>query len=981
MNPNSNHLPDKPTLQEILIFVSKKVRGAEQSFASITSMSPLKRSRRHQITPISLCHIALIAFTLILSINTSTAQTKSVAELINDLKDQNTSVRSNAARDLSMFGKEAKDAVPGLITALKDQNSSVRFNAVTALIRIGKDAVPALIVALKDRESNVRDSAADALSRIGKEAKEATPALIAALKNKDEDPSNIFTIVSALGHIGKEAVPALIAALKDQDANVRSNAAIALSRIGKEAVPALIVVLKDKEANVRASAAETLGRIRTEAKESVPALSAALQDQDVTVRVNAASALGIIGREAKEAVPALIVALKDVDSRVRSSAAYALSSIGEESKEALPSLIASLKDQDANVRANSVSALSSIGEGAKEAIPALSALIKDQDAHVRTNAAIALSIIGKGSKEAALALIAMLNDQNAEVRSNVISAISNIGEVATDLVPALGAALKDQDANVRSRAAAGLVLRQLLNLGLLIPHQVQSQLVNAAPTLIFGFDGALVTLATKFFDTKNTEVLPELKRVYAVMNDHPNEDIRAESIKVKRTIDYLESLSGERFKERAKKLIGEHYIIAGGMLGYLLLQVFWVFCFWFRPLLLLEVLRKSDKWLGTRKIFGFERPLSASLIIVPWCYYPEKLLNAWIEKYLEVAKKGYSSKLTVKQHNVYVPMPALLNEQLRDSVNAAQLQPLFEKAHVTVLLTGEGGGGKTSLACQMGFWAMEEKSEQRLCKDHSMIPVLIEGNLKAREDKKNPFFIAIRTFLSELTQDKEPLLDELVIQLLKKSRVLVIVDSLSELDETTQINIRQTQDDFLVGALIATSRNKDEVLGGTTKTIINPPRVKGEVLTSFLQNYLCQRLGRDLSEQEDLELFAGCKRLSEIIGEREITILIAKMYAELMLAAKLKLKNEDQPHNLPELMKSYVKTLNDKVTTNKQDTHKVLRVAKLIAWECLRQKLHPSFAKYDEVLNVLKEETNADSLSRSKIVKSQQRQTMWETTP
>ena len=40
-------------------------------------------------------------------------------------------------------------------------------------------------------------------------------------------------------------------------------------------------------------------------------------------------------------------------------------------------------------------------------------------------------------------------------------------------------------------AKKNLVLRQLLNLGLLIPHQVQSQLVNAAPTLIFGFDGAL----------------------------------------------------------------------------------------------------------------------------------------------------------------------------------------------------------------------------------------------------------------------------------------------------------------------------------------------------------------------------------------------------------------------------------------------------------------------------------------------------------
>ncbi len=62
----------------------------------------------------------------------------------------------------------------------------------------------------------MRRIAAFALGKIGPAAKEAVPALIAALKDEDKDV-RVYA-ASALGHIGpaaKEAVPALEAAARD----------------------------------------------------------------------------------------------------------------------------------------------------------------------------------------------------------------------------------------------------------------------------------------------------------------------------------------------------------------------------------------------------------------------------------------------------------------------------------------------------------------------------------------------------------------------------------------------------------------------------------------------------------------------------------------------------------------------------------------------------------------------------------------------
>src|SRR5215471_2013797 len=135
--------------------------------------------------------------------------------------------------------------------------------------------VPSLIPLLKDRDHRLRSGAAYALGRIGPPARDAVPALKAALQNalKDEandEPARMFRyhIARALGKLGPEArsaVTPLAELLKDRDAYVRSAAGEALGLIGpgaRAAVPALTRALEDGEAAVRLEAAQALWRIQ-----------------------------------------------------------------------------------------------------------------------------------------------------------------------------------------------------------------------------------------------------------------------------------------------------------------------------------------------------------------------------------------------------------------------------------------------------------------------------------------------------------------------------------------------------------------------------------------------------------------------------------------------------------------------------------------------------------------------------------------------
>ncbi|HOO53558.1 MAG TPA: HEAT repeat domain-containing protein [Methanothrix sp.] len=250
---------------------------------------------------------------------------------------------------------EAADAgkVEGLILDLKDENSSVRENAAVALGEIGDPrAVNPLIETLEDEDWGVRYWAAQALGEIG-DTRAVNP-LIEALKDYGMIRINA---AEALGEIGDpRAVDPLIETLEDEDSAdlVRESAAYALGEIGDtKAVDPLIATLNDKDPYIRNYAARALGKIGD--TRAVDLLIDALSDEEGFVRVGAYVALMEIG---EPAIDPLIDALKNENKDVRGWAANALGEIGD--PRAVDPLIDALEDESKYVREAATEALEKI---------------------------------------------------------------------------------------------------------------------------------------------------------------------------------------------------------------------------------------------------------------------------------------------------------------------------------------------------------------------------------------------------------------------------------------------------------------------------------------------------------------------------------------------------------------------------------------------------------------------------------------------
>ncbi len=146
--------------------------------------------------------------------------------LIENLKDEDSSVRWNASLALAEIGTPA---VEPLIVLLENNNQDVRVSAVYALGDI-KDAraVEPLIAALSDISPDIREAAAMALEQI-KDQRAVGP-LIAIFS--DSSPDVREAAVHALGQIkDHRAVNSLVTMLEDSDYYVREEAALALKNI------------------------------------------------------------------------------------------------------------------------------------------------------------------------------------------------------------------------------------------------------------------------------------------------------------------------------------------------------------------------------------------------------------------------------------------------------------------------------------------------------------------------------------------------------------------------------------------------------------------------------------------------------------------------------------------------------------------------------------------------------------------------------
>ncbi|KST69385.1 hypothetical protein BC008_35255 [Mastigocoleus testarum BC008] len=879
--------------------------------------------------------------------------------------------------ELESFRELTPEAVPEYVKKLRSKDEKVRLTAAVVLGFMGENAesaISALTQALEDKDTQVRRFAANALGNIGEKAVDAVPELTKALK--DENALVRTNAASALGSIGEEAksaVPALIQALKDENTSVRTNAASALGNIGEEtksAVPALIQALKDESTSVRSSAASALGRIGEKAEQAVPALTKALKDENTRVRFSAVDALGRIGETTESTVLALTKALKDENTGVRQHAANTLGRIGEKAADAVKALTQALEDENTGVRQRAANALGKIGEKAADAVKALTQALEDENTQVRSSAAYALGMIGEKAAYAVPKLTQALEGKDTQVRMHTAYALGNIGEKAVDAVPKLTQALEDKDTRVRLGAAFALIKigeKRVLAFNVL-SQALQDKNKSIRPHAV----NVLGSIATNYQDKARelsnkdlNRAITNLEKAQKIINN-PKQDFKSsQKDALKRSLDFLKQKRDSRFQERILEWVAKNPLFTVLIIYLIFFPTLWLGIFYLRPLWLLRVDRALEP-LSEYQLPDFlgnvNLPIKSLLLLEPFIYR-HRVLDAWVAENIAAAKEGFEKKETVRDRNTHIPIPVILDRKTIGNFTGKDLQPIFNKTRATLLIHGEGGAGKTSLACQLAQWGMSDEPTQRLCK-HQMLPVLIEEEIDSVEtERSSSLQQTICGQLQALIGTAKPIPNKLLEHLLRERRILVIVDHLSEMNEATRNQIRPGDADFIANSLIITSR-LEESLDSVPKTVVKPLRVTGNKLSSFMEAYLTQRGKRQLFN--DAEYFDACRRLSLMVGERNITVLLAKLYAEQMIANVEKLhvntlqnsyatSLQGLPNNIPDLMLAYLNELNRDTEENEPDNRTVQRDAKIIAWECLKQNFRSTHAKLDDVLIALDE--------------------------
>ena len=546
---------------------------------------------------------------------------------------------------------------------------------------------------------------------------------------------------------------------------------------------------------------------------------------------------------------------------------------------------------------------------------------KEPDDRTRKTAVQAIASIGKRDEEAVKVLIRLLQtDSNPIVQTNAAEALSKIDPYTSSSRQELIKFLQDKNEDLRVSASVGLS-----NIATSLQEQYQSKKET---------DG----LSQAITDLDNSKKAMESASQLEWQNKEKKEKFVQQQDIINRKLSFLKEQKKQEWWQNFNNII-DHPVAQLCLFvaqWFLLFIVIYLIIFSFFPLVLLKL---DERWKWVSEVdpkFGAIVSILSSLSLLK--YHP-RVLDRWVEKHLKKVHDDFLHKPTVQHHKMYVPLPVQLDSG--DNITTIEQltsQDFKESFPGNLLIWGESGVGKTSIACQIAQWSMSDNKEERLCK-HRILPVLISENIEMdNSGEEKPFLAAIRGQL-EAAIKEESISPELLKHLLEKSRILVIVDHLSEMSEATRKLIRHGQPDFYVHALVVTSRQKESL--GSVLTI-KPSQLTASQISTFLETYLVKQGVRQLFT--DKELHENCANLSQIVGQRNITPMFVKLYAEQLRQKKVKVAQElTLPNNIPELMIKYLDELNREIKEeNRLEDRTVDKDAESLAWMCLKDAYQPS---------------------------------------
>lgn len=329
-------------------------------------------------------------------------------------------------------------------------------------------------------------------------------------------------------------------------------------------------------------------------------------------------------------------------------------------------------------------------------------------------------------------------------------------------------------------------------------------------------------------------------------------------------------------------------------------------------------------------------------------------LDAWIERRIQQASGAYGRLDSVRQRKICIQLPVRVGElaesEYLSSPTSADFRALLGGPAPILTIIGEGGAGKSTLAFQLGRWALSDNVETRLA-PYRMIPILLD-------EETSDLLTTVRGMLTEMVGLDE-VDEELVQSLLTHRRLLVIVDGLSERTLDTQRHVCSIHRHASIGALVVTSRKRLD-FGATEMTEVRPEKVTDETMFRFVAEYL-YRHGVTKYFPGHVILELG-KRLMSVLEadsqDRQITPLFVTIFIDQ--AVELRRQNESLdrlPVSLAETIIEHLRRTNPQGfdVPNRVPTDTLLLAVKVLGHCSLMPRFVPRDLFRDDAERTLRE--------------------------
>jgi formylglycine-generating enzyme required for sulfatase activity len=309
-------------------------------------------------------------------------------------------------------------------------------------------------------------------------------------------------------------------------------------------------------------------------------------------------------------------------------------------------------------------------------------------------------------------------------------------------------------------------------------------------------------------------------------------------------------------------------------------------------------------------------------------------VEAWVEAHHQAVARYFAQLITVSERRIHVPLMLRLQAPGQQA-KLLELEPehlnhtIEDSEAELIVISADGGAGKTSLAVRIAHWALEG-----VLGGKRRLPVLIDRALETNESLGQRVQHQLEQSIGSGQLDQE-----LVEAMLRHKRLLPIVDHFSEMPEAARQQLRDTLPAGL--SIITTRRSDTDGFVERPVTLITPLQISTDRLQSFFLEYLTEQGLND--RLNDNELGPAQNQLRRIVGDKPISVMLAQMFI-FDVISKRELGRGLLADSVPELMLSYVSRLDHGSTPQQRrragleiTSALVQRALQVIALASLRQ--------------------------------------------